>query len=150
MNYKIKEMTYKSSPTIIQQDFIEKPVATVYQSLLQTELTPLLWGMSKPYSIEEGNRIRWIDQMTEITMEVYIKKLIPKQLISTVWQHHDIKTTVDYEFHELTSKITLLTFKAYDFEESGSALLQTIKDKRLVFIIALNALKGYFTSQESG
>lgn len=133
-------MSDKELPIVVVQDFIYKPVDKVYNILTGLTFTTKknIAGLDNMY--EDENRTKWEWDIVHMRLQLSLEKAIPNKLISCVCQ--DTQTTIDFEFHALTDSITLLTFRAYDFKDSGGICLHHImENKRNLFDIVVKDLK---------
>lgn len=139
-------MNYKKPPQVIRQSLIHWPVDKVFNALTRPEPTPAIWLAESDKPLKEGEIVQWHWKNTETSLQLYIKKVVPNRLVSTLW--NDTQTTVNFEFYEVTDTHTLLTFRAYGFKENGMRLYRAMEDKHSLFDIAIKGLKSYAKQQE--
>lgn len=136
-------MQTKIMPTVTNQLLIQRPVEEVFQLMIDAERISSFWLANSQGPLREGEQYTWLWTEFGESLKIYIDKIIPLQLISTVWQ--DTQLTIDYEFVKLTPEATYVTFKAYNFKETGEKLVRAITDQGSMLKIALNELELYLT-----
>jgi uncharacterized protein YndB with AHSA1/START domain len=128
-------------PTVETQMLIRKPVAQVFQALIDPAITTNFWFTKSSGQLEAGKTVKWEWEMYGASVQVFVKRIIPNKLISTEWG--DPATTVDYEFTALTDNTTYVVIKNYGFNLAGDDLIQAIKDNTGGFTTVLDGMKAY-------
>jgi len=136
-------MQTKISPTVTKQLLIRRPVEEVFQSMMDAKQISRLWLANAHGPLQEGEDYTWMWPELEESLTIRIIKIIPNQLISTLWQ--DTQLTIDYEFVEVTPETTYVTFTAYNFKEIGENLVRAITAQDSMLRIALHELELYLT-----
>lgn len=136
-------MQTKITPTVTKQLLIQRPIEEVFQLMIDAERISSLWLANSQGPIQEGADYTWVWPELGESMTINVIKIIPYQLISTVWQ--DTQLTIDYEFVGVTPETTYVTIKAYNFKETGEKLVRAITDQDSMLKIALHELELYLT-----
>ncbi|WP_370901347.1 SRPBCC family protein [Chryseobacterium gossypii] len=122
------------------QMLIRKPVEDVFEAFVNPEVTTNFWFTKSTGKLEEGATITWEWEMYNVKTEVKVNKLVPNQLIQTIWG--DPSNNVDYEFKPM-EKGTLVVIKSYGYQQTGEDLLKTISDNTGGFTTVLDGCKAY-------
>ncbi|MBN1649938.1 MAG: SRPBCC family protein [Bacteroidales bacterium] len=120
---------------------IRKPVAEVFQAFIDPDITRHFWFTKSSGKLEAGKTVTWEWEMYGASTQVFVKKIIPNQLISTVWG--EPKTSVDYEFTAFSDETALVRIQNYGYALQGEDLIRAIKDSTGGFTTVLDGLKAY-------
>lgn len=123
------------------QMLIRKPISQVFQAFIDPAITTKFWFTKSSGPLEEGKTVTWEWEMYGASDTVFTKEIIPNKLISTEWGNP--ATSVDYEFTALTDDTTYVVIKNYNFDLTGSELIEAIKDNTGGFTTVLDGLKAY-------
>ena len=129
------------NPTVETQMLIRKPVSEVFRAFIDPTITTNFWFTKSSGALETGKAVTWEWEMYGVSTNVLTKNIIIDKMISTEWG--DPATTVDYEFTALTEESTYVVIKNYGFKETGSDLIEVIKDSTGGFTTVLDGLKAY-------
>lgn len=129
------------NPTVETQMLIRKPVSEVFHAFIDPAITTNFWFTKSSGPLETGKTVTWQWEMYGVSTNVLTKNIITNKMISTEWG--DPATTVDYEFTALTDDSTYVVIKNYGFKETGSDLIEIIKDSTGGFTTVLDGLKAY-------
>lgn len=129
------------NPTVETQMMIRKSVTEVFEAFINPEITTKFWFTKSSGKLEVGKTIIWEWEMYGVKTEVFVKEIVPNQLISVQWG--EARTSVDYEFTKLDENKTYVVIKNYGFNASGDELLQSIKDNTGGFTTVIDGLKIY-------
>ena len=130
-----------AEPIVETQMLIRKPVSEVFNAFIDPAITTRFWFTKSSGRLEEGKTVTWEWEMYGAKSDVYVKKIIPNQLISAEWG--EPKTTVDYEFTSPTADTTYVIIKNYGFKLEGDELIAAIKDNTGGFTTVLDGLKAW-------
>jgi len=131
----------KYIPTVEAQMLIRKPISQVFQAFIDPAITTNFWFTKSSGQLEVGKTVTWDWEMYGASTNVLVKNLIQNKKISIDWG--DPATTVDYEFTALTDDTTYVIIKNYGFRQTGTDLIQAIKDSTGGFTTVLDGLKAY-------
>ncbi|HAO07671.1 MAG TPA: polyketide cyclase [Chryseobacterium sp.] len=130
-----------NTPKIETQMLIRKPVAQVFQAIIDPAITTNFWFTKSSGHLEVGKIVKWEWEMYSLSANVLTKQIIPNKLISTEWGNPP--TNVDYEFTALSDETTYVVIKNYGFTETGDELIQAIQDNTGGFTTVLDGMKAY-------
>lgn len=134
-------MEEEKTPRVETQMTIRKPVSTVFDAFIDPTITTKFWSSMSDGKLVQGKTVTWEWEMYKISTKVFIKAIIPNQLISMEWGTPT--TTVVYEFIKLGPDTTYVTIKNYGFQQKGAHLREAIKDNTGGFTTVLDGLKAY-------
>ncbi|NNG09919.1 MAG: polyketide cyclase [Arenibacter sp.] len=134
-------MEEEKTPRVETQMMIRKPVSTVFNAFIDPTITTKFWFSKSDGKLAQGKTVTWEWEMYNISIKVFIKAIIPNQLISMEWGNPI--TTVDFEFAKLGPDTTYVIIKNYGFQQKGTALIEVIKDNTGGFTTVLDGLKAY-------
>lgn len=140
-------MSQTNSPTVICQTIIKESVEKVFRLLISPEGVRLLWFAESPMPLDQNKTVRWQWDATEISLEIQVKKIIPNTLLSVLWM--DSCVTVDILCEKITDQNTLVTFKAYNFQEEEFELLHHMESQQSMCMLALKNLKDFYAFHAS-
>ena len=134
-------MEDKKTPMVETQMMIRKPISTVFNAFIDPAITTKFWFSKSDGKLAQGKTVIWEWEMYNVSVNVFVKAIIPNQLISTEWGNPT--TTVDYEFTELSPDTTYVIIKNYGFQQKGDDLIEAIKNSTGGFTTVLDGLKAY-------
>lgn len=133
--------TNNSVPTVECQMMIRKPAATVFQAFIDPAFTTKFWFTGSSGVLEAGKTITWKWEMYNVSTAIKVKEIIPNQKIMIEWD--EPPTMVDFEFTAITGDTTYLVIKNYGFSQTGSDLIEAIKNNTGGFTTVLDGLKAF-------
>jgi len=134
-------MTNNYIPMVECQMMIRKPVATVFQAFIDPTITTKFWFTHSSGLLEAGKTITWRWEMYNVSDQIKVKEIISNQKITIEWDNP--ATIVDFEFTALTEDTTYVVIKNYGFGQTGSELIEIIKNNTGGFTTVLDGLKAY-------
>ncbi|ANE52290.1 SRPBCC family protein [Flavisolibacter tropicus] len=134
-------MTTNNTIRVETQMMIRKPVDQVFQAFIDPAITTNFWFTKSSGLLEAGKTITWEWEMYGVSINVVVKEIIPNQKIATEWG--DPAVAVDYEFTALDAHRTYVVIKSYGFTQTGTDLIEVIKDNTGGFTTVLDGLKAY-------
>ncbi len=127
--------------TIQTPMMIRKPIAEVFESLIDPEITTNFWFTKSSGKLEKGKKITWEWEMYNISMDVDVIEIIPNKLITFEWGNP--KTVVEFQFTPITIDSTYVVIRNYGFHETGSALIAIVNEIAGGFTTVLDGMKAY-------
>jgi uncharacterized protein YndB with AHSA1/START domain len=134
-------MSSQNIPIVETQMLIRKSVGEVFNAFIDPQITTNFWFTKSSGPLEVGKTITWHWEMYGISTNVLVKDIIINKKISIEWGNP--ATTVDYEFTVLTDHSTYVVIKNYGFQESGTDLIEVIKNNTGGFTTVLDGLKAF-------
>jgi len=140
-NFKIVIMEAGDAIMVETQMLIRRPVQVVFEAFIDPGITRNFWFTKGSGKLGKGKSITWEWEMYGVSTQVYVKEIIPDKKISIEWD--EPPTTVDFEFEAVNAEHTYLIIRNYGFQQTGTELIQTIKDNTGGFTTVLDGLKAY-------
>ncbi len=134
-------MENKYIPIVETQMLIRKPVVEVFQAFINPESTTNFWFTKSSGNLIKGEEIIWEWEMYNVSTKIKVKEIVQNKLISIEWD--DPTTTVDFEFTEVTEESTYVVIKNYGFSQTGTELIDAVKNNTAGFTTILDGLKAY-------
>ena len=123
------------------QMMVRKPILEVYQAFVDPKITTKFWFTKSSGKLEKGKTVTWEWEMYGVSDKINVVELLPNEKITLEWDNP--KTTVDFEFVELSEETTYVVIKNYGFHQTGNDLIETIKNNTGGFTTVLDGLKAY-------
>lgn len=120
---------------------VRKPILEVYQAFVDPKITTKFWFTKSSGKLEKGKTVTWEWEMYGVSDKINVVELLPNEKITLEWDNP--KTTVDFEFVELSEETTYVVIKNYGFHQTGNDLIETIKNNTGGFTTVLDGLKAY-------
>lgn len=128
--------------TVVEtQMMIRKPVAEVFTAFIDPEITKNFWFTKSTGKLEKSRKIIWTWEMYNVSAEVTVREILHNEKITVEWGNP--ATTIDFEFRSLSENSTYVIIKNYGFQETGTELIEIIKDRTGGFTTVLDGLKAY-------
>ena len=134
-------MTEKYIPSAEAQMLIRKPAAEVFEAFIDPAITKHFWFTRSGGKLESGKNIRWDWDMYNVSINVFVKEIVPHSRIVIEWD--EPSTTVEFNFRPLTDGSTYVTIRNSGFHKTGNELIDAIKDSTGGFTTVLDGLKAY-------
>ena len=134
-------MSEVEKTTVKCQMMVRKPIAEVYQAFINPEITTKFWFTKSSGRLEKEKTITWEWEMYGVSDEILVKEIVPNEKITIEWDNP--KTTVDFDFTELSEETTYVVIKNYGFHQTGNDLIESIKNNTGGFTTVLDGLKAY-------
>lgn len=123
------------------QMLIRKPVAQVFEALINPEITTKFWFTHSTGKLITGETVTWKWEMYNAEAVVKIKEIVPNQKINIEWG--EPATTIEFNFEALSDNTTYLDIKNYGFNQTGDELIGIVRDSTGGFTTMIDALKAY-------
>jgi uncharacterized protein YndB with AHSA1/START domain len=120
---------------------IRKPVANVFEAIVNPDITTKFWFTKSTGRLELGKDIRWIWEMYDASTRVTPKSIEPGKRIVIEWDGYSGPTTVEWTFQALASDKTFIKVTESGFEGNGDELVKYVTDSTQGFTLMLAGLK---------
>lgn len=134
-------MKAETKPTVKAQMLIRKPVAEVFEAMINPQITTNFWFTKSSGKLETGKILTWEWEMYGAVANVEVLEIIPQKKISFLWG--DPATTVDFNFTIVSPETTYVEVETYGFTQTGDELITTIVDQTGGFTTVLDGMKAY-------
>ena len=105
----------KSDPVAKVEMVIRKPVAQVFNAIVDPAVTSKFWFSKSSGKLEAGKRVRWDWEMYGVGTDVDVKEIAPNKRILIEWDSYEGRTPVEWEFEPRPDNTTKLTVSNYGF-----------------------------------
>jgi uncharacterized protein YndB with AHSA1/START domain len=119
---------------------IRKPVAEVFEAIVNPELTTQFWFTKSSGRLEAGRPVRWDWEMYDVSIEVTATHIDPNQRIVINWPGYSGPTTVEWTFTPLEDG-TFVGVTESGFTGDGDDLVRFVADSTQGFSLMLAGLK---------
>jgi uncharacterized protein YndB with AHSA1/START domain/ketosteroid isomerase-like protein len=130
-------------PTVKTGMLIRKPVAAVFEALVDPDVTTKFWFTKSSGRLEPGKQVRWDWEMYDVSVEVTAKTVEPNERIVIEWPGYSGPTTVEWRFAPQEDGTTFVTVGETGFTGSGDELAKYVADSTQGFTLLLAGLKGW-------
>ena len=134
-------MNDSQKPMVECQMMIRKPIDEVFQAFIDPAITTKFWFSKSSGLLEKDKTITWEWEMYGVSTDIKVVDIITNEKITVEWDHPS--TTVDFHFSKLKEDRTYVEIHNYGFLQSGSELIEAIKNNTGGFTTVLDGLKAY-------
>ncbi len=128
-------------PIVEAQMMIRKPANTVFNAIVDPAETTNFWFTKSSGKLETGKTIIWEWEMYAFSTKVLVKEILENKMIVVEW--NDPATIIEFNFSALSETSTYVVIRNYGFNETGDALLETIKNNTGGFTTVLDGMKAW-------
>jgi uncharacterized protein YndB with AHSA1/START domain len=120
---------------------IRKPVAEVFEAIVNPDITTKFWFMRSSGRLAVGRPTRWDWQMYDVSIEVTAKTIDNNRRIVIEWPGYSGTTTVEWTFESLNDGTTFVRVTESGFTGTGDQLVKYVADSTQGFTLMLAGLK---------
>ena len=131
------------APIAKAQMLIRKPVAQVFEALVDPAITSRFWFSKGSGRLEAGKRVRWDWEMYGVSAEVDVKEVDEKQRILVEWGGPDNPTSVEWRFEPRGEDRTFVTVRNWGFGGGAEERMAAALDSTGGFSFLLAGLKAF-------
>jgi uncharacterized protein YndB with AHSA1/START domain len=135
MENKIEEPVAKA------QLLIRKPVAQVFEALIDPAITSRFWFSKGSGRLETGKRIRWDWEMYGVHTEADVKAIETNRRILVEWNGPENPTQVEWTFEEKGDNATFVVVRNWGFKGDAEKVMAQVIDSTGGFTFLIAALK---------
>lgn len=130
------------APVAKAQMLIRKPVAQVFEALVDPAITSHFWFSKGSGRLEAGKRVRWEWEMYGVSTEVDVKAIEENRRILIDWDP-DSPTSVEWTFQARGEDRTFVTVRNWGFGGSAEEIVAKALDSTGGFSFLLAGLKAF-------
>jgi uncharacterized protein YndB with AHSA1/START domain len=135
-------MTSTIQPPVAKaQILIRKPVAQVFEALIDPTITSHFWFSKGSGRLETGKRVRWDWEMYGQHTEVDVKSIEKNKRILIEWNGPENPSSVEWTFEDKDDNTTFVIVKNWDFGGDTNKVVAEAIDSTGGFTFLLAALK---------
>jgi uncharacterized protein YndB with AHSA1/START domain len=128
-------------PTVKTAMLIRKPVAEVFEALVNPDITTKFWFTKGSGRLEHDKQVQWDWEMYNVSIPVTVKAIEPNKRIVIAWPGYSGPTTVEWQFVPQKDGTTFVNVTEDGFTGSGDELVQYVVDSTQGFTLMLAGLK---------
>ena len=131
------------APVAKAQMLIRKPVAQVFEALVDPAITSRFWFSKGSGRLEAGKQVRWDWEMYGASADVDVKAIDENRRILIEWDGPDNPTSVEWTFEPGGEDRTFVTVKNWGFGGDADQIVAAAIDSTGGFSFLLAGLKAY-------
>jgi len=122
---------------------IRKPVAEVFEAIVNPEITTRFWFTRGSGRLAVGRPVRWDWEMYDVSIEVTAKMIDNNRRIVVEWPGYSGTTTVEWRFVPLNDGHTFARVTESGFTGTGDQLVKYVADSTQGFTLMLAGMKAF-------
>jgi uncharacterized protein YndB with AHSA1/START domain len=120
---------------------IRKPVADVFETFINPDITTKFWFTKSSGRLEVGKQVQWDWEMYGISIPVTARVIEANKRIVIEWPGYGSPTTVEWIFAPQEDGTTFVSITNAGFTGDGDALVKQATDSTQGFSLVLAGLK---------
>jgi len=136
------DLEIKQVPVANTGMLIRKPVADVFEAIINPEITTNFWFTKSSGRLEEGKQTQWQWEMYDVSIQVTAKAIEPNKRIVIEWPGYSGPTKVEWVFTP-TREGTFVSVTESGFSGCGDDLVKYVADSTQGFTLMLAGLKAF-------
>ncbi|MET0243814.1 MAG: SRPBCC family protein [Flavitalea sp.] len=122
---------------------IRKPVAEVFNAIVDPAVTTKFWFTKSSGKLEAGKTITWSWEMYGASGDVRVESIEADKKIVMYWGNAGSETKVEWNFKALDAEKTYLHIKDSGFQGNTDEILAKVRDSTGGFTTVLDGLKAW-------
>lgn len=122
---------------------IRKPVAEVFASFINPEITTKFWFTKSTGRLETGRTVKWEWEMYKVSTSVTVKAVEPNKRLLIEWDGYSGRTSVEWIFKPCDGDTTYVTIIESGWSGDGDHLLRYVAESTQGFSFTLAGLKAW-------
>jgi uncharacterized protein YndB with AHSA1/START domain len=131
----------KHEPIAKSEMVIRRPVAEVFNAIVDPAVTTKFWFSKSSGKLEQGKRVRWDWEMYGVGTDVDVKAIEPNKRILIEWDSYEGRTPVEWLFEARPDDTTKVTVTNYGFQ--GENVVEQAIESTQGFTFMLSGLKAW-------
>lgn len=131
------------APAATAQMLIRKPVAQVFEALVDPAITSRFWFSKGSGRLEAGKQVRWDWEMYGVSANVDVKAVEENKRILVEWGGPENPTSVEWTFEPRGEGQTFVTVKNWGFSGDTEKVVAEALDSKGGFTFLLAGLKAF-------
>jgi uncharacterized protein YndB with AHSA1/START domain len=137
----VVNLQLKQAPIARTGMLIRKPVAEVFEALVNPEMTTKFWFTKSSGRLELGKEAQWDWEMYDVSVRLTPKVIQPNKRIVIEWPGYSGPTTVELTFTPYNDGATFVKVTEAGFTGDADALMEYVADSTQGFSLMLAGLK---------
>jgi uncharacterized protein YndB with AHSA1/START domain len=122
---------------------IRKPVAEVFEAIINPDITTNFWFTKGSGRLEAGRQVRWDWEMYGVSVQVTAKTIEPNKRITIEWPGYSGPATVEWIFTPWKDGTTFVAVTEAGFTGDADQLVKYVADSTQGFTLMLAGLKAF-------
>lgn len=139
----IHGLTLEHPPVASAAMLIRRPVADVFEAIVNPEITSKFWFTKGSGRLEPGASVRWDWEMYGASATVVVREIELDQRILMDWGSDDAMTTVEWRFTPHGDDATFIEVANSGFRGTGDEVVRQALDSIGGFTLVLAGMKAY-------
>lgn len=135
--------TTQQAPVAKAQMLIRKPVADVFEALVNPEITQRFWFTKSSGRVIAGKKLRWDWEMYGVGTNVDVKEVEENKRILIEWNGPENPSLVEWTFESQAADRTFVVVKNFGFDGDADKIVNEALDSTGGFTFLLAALKAF-------
>ena len=135
-NFQLKQVPISKTGMLIR-----RPVAEVFEALVNPDITTKFWFTKSSGRLEAGKQVQWKWDMYDISIPVTAKAIEPNKRIVIEWPGYSGLSTVEWIFAPQEDGTTFVSITEAGFTGDGDELVKQVTDSTQGFTLVLAGLK---------
>jgi uncharacterized protein YndB with AHSA1/START domain len=131
------------APAANQQMLIRKPVAQVFEAMVDPAITSRFWFSKGSGRLEVGKHVRWDWEMYGVGADVDVKEVEENKRILVEWGGPENPTSIEWTFEPRGEDRTFVTVKNWGFKGDAEKIVAEALDSTGGFTFLLAGLKAF-------
>ena len=131
------------APVATAQMLIRKPVAQVFQAMVDPAVTSRFWFSKGSGKLQAGKQVRWDWEMYGVSAQVDVKALEENRRILIEWGGPGNPTSVEWTFEPVGADRTFVTVKNWGFRGDADKIVAEAIGSTGGFSFLLAGLKAF-------
>jgi uncharacterized protein YndB with AHSA1/START domain len=137
-------MKFNNPPVAKTGMLIRKPIASVFEAIVDPAITSRFWFTKGSGRLEPGAQVRWDWEMYDVHADVRVIEFEPDRRILMEWgAAGEAFTTVEWELTPLTGDTTFLSVTNSGFSGDGDEIVTQAIDSMGGFTLVVAGLKAF-------
>jgi uncharacterized protein YndB with AHSA1/START domain len=120
---------------------IRKPVADVFEAIVNPDITTEFWFTKGSGRLELGKQVQWDWEMHDVSIQVIPKAIEPNKRIAIQWPGYSGPTDVEWTFAPQADGTTFVNVTEAGFSGDGDELVKQVTASTQGFTLMLAGLK---------
>jgi uncharacterized protein YndB with AHSA1/START domain len=120
---------------------IRKPVADVFEAIVNPDITTKFWFTKGSARLEIGKQVQWYWEIYDVSIQVTTKIIEPNKRIVIKWPGYSGPNTVEWRFDPQKDDTTFVRVTEAGFTGNGDELVKQVTTSTQGFTLMLRASK---------
>jgi uncharacterized protein YndB with AHSA1/START domain len=130
-------------PSAKAQMLIRRPVAEVFEAIVDPEITSNFWFTRGSGRLEPGNDVEWVWETYGASSRALVTEFEPERHIVMDWGDKDHATSVEWIFMPTSDSATMVQVINSGFRGNGDEVVKQVVGSTEGFALVLAGLKAY-------